>query len=72
MAGEAVSTSSHVSDRRYNILDAYLNPQLFDLKILPGGFQDSSLKLNGSLLDTKTVKWIHKEERTKVVDWRKM
>jgi len=45
-----------MSDRRYNILDAYLNPQLFELKILPGGFQDVSLKLNGCLLETKTVK----------------
>lgn len=56
MAGESVSTSSHMSDKRYTILDAYLNPQFFHLKILSGGFQDSSLKLNGSLLDTKTVK----------------
>lgn len=45
-----------MSDRRYNVLAAYLNPQLFDLKILPGGFPDSSLKLNGSFLDTKMVK----------------
>lgn len=49
MAGESLSTRSHMSDRRYNILDAYLHPHPFDLKIFPGGIQDGSFKLNDSL-----------------------
>lgn len=38
-----------MSNRRYNILDAYLHPHLFDLNIFPGGIQDRSFNLNDSL-----------------------
>lgn len=60
-----------MSDRRYNILNDYLNPWLFDLKIFPGGFQDSSLRLNGSQV-LRQLKEYTKKKRIEVVDCGKM